>query len=268
MTRICLKLYYKENSRSYGNKVGSIIKKILALNRDLGVATRIYESKSLSSLSISKVIDEIRVIISQKRGSIVTSRDSLLPLSHSKQLNLENTPVLLVEEGRRPIYVFPCRLGESYYDLEGGIAMIRANWPTLKPLVGQTEGIITKEIREHPELLEDRLRLEKMSTALDEGEVDVVYRDSEDRILIVEVEREATDAALGQILRLGAGFERNKEANPEGRKVRLGIVCLRASKFIGPAAKRAGIEIWKAKSTDPLNFDKIIDVEPNRIEFV
>ena len=254
---VCLKLYYDETIRSYNGRLDSIINSILELKRNFGFAVELYERKLLNPESVSKVMEEIRAIIPQSRGSIVTSRNSILPLSKTKKLNLDNTPVLIVEEKERPIYVFPCRLGESYFSVEYGVDFIKSNWPELRPLEGENEELITRLIKERPDLLEDGFRLEASEVMLETGKVDVIFKDSRDSLVIVEVEREATDATLGQILRLASGYEGNKMRDGRGRKVRAGIVCYRAKKFIPVAAKRAQVEIWQTLSTSPITFRKL-----------
>ena len=66
--------------------------------------------------------------------------------------------------------------------------------------------------------------------------------------MIIEVEREGTDAAVGQILRLCAAYERKNDLEKE--RVRAVIACTRIHDFVFEAAKRAGIEIWSV----PNNF--------------
>lgn len=74
------------------------------------------------------------------------------------------------------------------------------------------------------------------------GLVDIVLLDEKGKHVLVEIEREASDAALGQILRLCAAYQK-KHAIPQNL-VRGIIVCSRSHEFVEDAAKRAGIEIW------------------------
>ena len=76
--------------------------------------------------------------------------------------------------------------------------------------------------------------------------------DATGAILIVEVEREATDAAIGQILRLSAGYEKSHGLPPDS--VRSSIACFRINDNVVAAANRAKIEVWKLQDS---SFTKI-----------
>ena len=189
----------------------------------------------------SEITNKIHSIIPQKRGAIVTSRGTPLPLSGRKKLNLGNTPILIVEDEERPTYVFPCRLGETYYDVNAGLAHLRANLPDLPPLSGMNEKDLSEIIVKNPEILENGLRGPRLEFDSGAGIIDIVLIDKNERHVLVEVEREADDAPLGQILRLCAAYEK-KYSLPTG-SVRGMIACMRAREFMQDAARRADIEI-------------------------
>lgn len=211
----------------------------LASEFDLSFAY--FDSSGISEKIKSEIADKIRAIIPQRRGGIVTSRKMILPLSGTKKLNLGNTPILVVEDDEGSVYVFPCRLGETYYGLEDGIAHLRSNLPKLPPLTGLSEKDLTAIILKQPELLEKGLHDPSEEVETSAGTIDIVFRDVNERKLLVEVEREADDAPLGQILRLCAAYQKKLSLSRES--VRGVIVCMRAREFIQDAAKRAGIEI-------------------------
>lgn len=211
----------------------------LASEFDLSFAY--FDSSGISEKMKSEIADKIRAIIPQRRGGIVTSRKMILPLSGTKKLNLGNTPILVVEDDEGSVYVFPCRLGETYYGLEDGIAHLRSNLPKLPPLTGLSEKDLTAIILKQPELLEKGLHDPSEEVETSAGTIDIVFRDVNERKLLVEVEREADDAPLGQILRLCAAYQKKLSLSRES--VRGVIVCMRAREFIQDAAKRAGIEI-------------------------
>ncbi len=202
----------------------------------------------MSEKARSEVADKIRSIIPQKRGAVVTSRRTILPLSGTKKLNLGNTPILLVEEDGKLVYVFPCRVGETYYSLRQGIAFLRSNLPGLPPLSGLSEKDLIEIILKQPDLLEEGLHDAREEVATSAGKIDIVFHDVQEKTLLVEVEREADDAPLGQTLRLCAAYE--KGLSLPARSVRGMIACMRAREFIQDAARRAGIEIKFIKMKD------------------
>jgi hypothetical protein len=205
------------------------------------VTTRIVDRESLEGEE--QVIDEIRGIRPQSRGAVVASGGSALPISGSKKLNLQNTPVILARDGRRPVYVFPCKIGERYYSVESGISFLRQNLPNLVELEGEMEDVLVSVISVAPHKLEDGLVLDDQEFDTPTGKTDLVLKDGSGKTLVVEVEREASDASVGQILRLSAGFEEHVGMKPNS--VRAGIACYRINENVVAACRRAGIEVWK-----------------------
>ncbi len=197
---------------------------------------------------MKKAVEEIRRIKPQSRGSVVASGGRFLPISGSKKLNLHNTPVLLVKEtddeiDSSPIYVFPCKVGERYYSALDGISFLSNSLPNLGELQGEMEESLISLLKADPEKLEHGLIFRSSEDSLSTGKTDLVLVDSNSRFLLVEVEREATDSTVGQVLRLAAGFESDHGG---AEKVRCAIVCFRINDNVLAAANRAGIEVWKA----------------------
>ncbi|MGI0091457.1 MAG: hypothetical protein ACREBS_07090, partial [Nitrososphaerales archaeon] len=156
----------------------------------------------------------------------------------------QNTPVILVKENANPVYVFPCKVGERYYGVLDGIKFLNENLPSIVELKGEMEDLMIKVLSKDPESLEKGLLLES-SAELDTGtgKTDLIFRDRDGRFLIVETEREASDSAVGQILRLVSGFEKMRKLEPG--TARAGIVCYRINDHIISACARARIEVWK-----------------------
>ncbi len=197
---------------------------------------------------MKKAVEEIRRIKPQSRGSVVASGGRSLPISGSKKLNLQNTPVLIVREtddeiDSRPIYVFPCKVGERYYSALDGISFISNSLPNLSDLPGEMEESLVSLLKSDPNRLEPDLVFRSSEDSLSTGKTDLVFLDSRQKFLLIEVEREATDSAIGQILRLAAGFERDHQTE----KVRCAIACFRINDNVLAAANRARIEVWKAQ---------------------
>jgi hypothetical protein len=217
----------------------------------LGVRISIQEQQSLSKMQMEKAVEEIRKIKPQSRGSVVASGGRVLPISGSKKLNLKNTLVLLVREidgeaGSSPIYVFPCKVGERYYGILEGITFLSNTLPGLRELPGEMEESLVSSLKTNSAQLESGLIFRSSEDTLTTGKTDLVFDDSRSQILLIEVEREATDSAIGQILRLAAGYEKDHSVS----RVRCGIACFRINRNVLAAAQRAGIEVWQAQDSE------------------
>lgn len=237
---IDISIYYDREQKYAGVEISKILSDFANLNSK-EIRTREIERSNLKTEE--EVIEDIRQIKPQLRGSVVASGGSVLPISGSKKLNLQNTPVILVKEKRKPVYVFPCKIGEKYYSLESGLSFLKRNLPNVVGLEGVMEDSLVSLISDAPHKLEEGLMLEDLEVDTPTGKTDIVMKDSSGRFLVVEVEREASDSSVGQILRLGAGFEKHRDL--ERQLVRAGIVCFRINPNVLAACARAGIEVWK-----------------------
>jgi hypothetical protein len=240
--------YFARNSPSFAAKDLDEILSGLSRLESSGVRVVYLEKPPLSDVQMGKAVEEIRRIKPQSRGSVVASGGRSLPISGSKKLNLQNTPVLLVREGHderdlKPTFVFPCKVGEKYYSVLEGIAFLLGSLPSPGELPGEMEETLISSLRLDPDRLERGLIFRSAEESLSTGKTDLVFIDSNSCYVLVEVEREATDSAVGQILRLAAGFEKDHGVE----KVRCTIVCFRINDNVLAAANRAGIEIWKAE---------------------
>jgi hypothetical protein len=240
--------YDKASPLSTGESLETVLGGLAKLE-PLGVQISLFEKSILSNERMKKAVEEIRRIKPQSRGSVVASGGRALPISGSKKLNLQNTPVLIVRESNgeidsRPVYVFPCKVGERYYSALDGIAFLSTTLPNLRELPGEMEESLITALKSDPDKLERGLIFRSSEDLLSTGKIDLVFVDSRSQFLLVEVEREATDSAVGQVLRLAAGFERDHG----DVKIRCAIACFRIKENVLAAANRAGIEVWKAQA--------------------
>lgn len=240
MYNMRLDLYF-DSSSEYKTDVKMAIDSIRetadALDLSL-VACDVYQITDQERIGIES---RIRAILPQMRGSIRSSRNAILPLSGNGNLNVTNTAILIINSEEKDLFVFPCRLGETYYSLSDGFEYLRSNFPTLPVLEWQSEKEITSIILSEPNLIEEGLHDPKQEEETGAGKIDLLFVDRNGRDLLVEVEREADDAPLGQILRLCAGYVRLHSLPEES--VRGMIACMRARPFVRHAAEMAGIEI-------------------------
>jgi hypothetical protein len=239
---IVLELYFDE-SVSYKEDISKIRDLCFILEKDSKASFRQIERQTLSSGTMKEVEDEIRGLNPQERGSIVTSHGFILPLSNSKTLNLRNTPVLLVKSEERLVYVFPCLLGDTYYNVLKGLDHLQNNLPALPSLTGLMEEAVIARVLNKLDVFEEGLIIQDREVETSAGRADLVLLDKQGRHLIIEVERQATDSALGQVLRLCAAYERKFGVSSE--QVRAVVACIRIHEFVSEAANRAGIEIWQ-----------------------
>lgn len=242
-----LTLYY-DLEADYSSGLNKILDQLNALGAN-GVSVSRCERKELSDKAITSVEDEIRKIKPQSHGSIVASRGKPMPLSRSKKLNLRNTPVILVKSSEgEPLYVFPCRMQEKQYDVNSGLEFLANNLSSLpSELPGEAEGGLIELLVNDPSIMEDGLKFQGTEIGVSTGKIDLLFRDKTGKLLLVEVERDASDHTVGQILRLSAGYE--NENDLQKGKVRAGIVCLRENNVL-TGAKRASIEVWKITQKD------------------
>ena len=230
---------YFDKSVTYNDPIEHILAEFSKLQAK---TFRIKQIERSDLRSEELVIEDIRIIKPQSRGSVVAKGGSALPISGSKKLNLKNTPVIVVRERKKPVYVFPCRIGERYYSIRDGLSFLREDLPKRVELQGEMEDSLVKMVLDRPEELEEGLVVDDFEHETPTGTTDVVLRDAMGGFLVIEAEREATDSTVGQILRLSAGFENNHGLT--FNSVRAGVACYRISPNVLLACKRAGIAVW------------------------
>ena len=208
------------------------------------IRARLRERAQLKPREDERLVEDIRNMKPQSRGTVTASGGDFLPISGSGKLNLQNTPVLVVRNHEQNLaYVFPCKQGEKYYRVSEGLSFLKKVLPSTNAILpAETEEVLLNMIKEHPEELEEGMKVVSLDKDTGRGESDLILSDSKSRYLIVEVEREANDAAVGQVLRLSSGLE-EKLGLPE-LSIRQALVCYRINSNVLAAAKRARIEVW------------------------
>ncbi|MDG6905876.1 MAG: DUF91 domain-containing protein [Nitrososphaerota archaeon] len=233
-------IYFDKSAKYQSNSLEDILREFSLLNSK-DVNTKQVERIDIRNEEV--VVEEIRMIKPQIRGSVVAKGGNSLPISGSKKLNLQNTPIVLVREKRKPAYVFPCKIGERYYSVLNGITFLRENLPNRVELKGEMEDTLVRLILANPEDLEEGLRIDDYEHETPTGTTDIVLKDAREQFLVIEVEREATDSTVGQILRLSSGFEKHQRV--EFNTIRAGVACYRIHPNVLSACERAHIEVWK-----------------------
>jgi hypothetical protein len=201
-----------------------------------------FNVDEMSEEKRTELVVDIRSIPPQARGRIVSSKGKVLPLSGSKLLNVENTPIVVLRENERAANVFPHLLGTTYFDLQSSLdGILRFGPSEYLQSRGLLEDPIIKLVADNPELIEKSMSFVGSNIQLSGGSVDLVLRDREGTDVVVEVETVATDQAVGQVLRLARGY-----AEQMGRKsVRKAIICAGFDSGLPLACKEAEIDLFR-----------------------
>src|SRR5438132_12553537 len=123
MSEFRLTLYQKPDS-NYASTLLELSQLLESMKAKYGTDLRIISTEQLTAESDRELKTSLRDLPPQKRGDIVTSRGNMLPLSAKKNLNLKNTPILLVEKNGIPIDVFPKRIEDQYTDVSEGLVIM------------------------------------------------------------------------------------------------------------------------------------------------
>jgi hypothetical protein len=209
-----------------------------------GIQYRLDEIDSIPEDGADILRAQIREIIPQSRGRIVSSGGNVLPLSHGKRLNVENTPILILYEDGRPVQVYPHMLGRAYVSVEEGLNRILKGGPegSMKDR-GLLEAPLQKLLVGNPSMLEDGASCLGVEVDVGVGVADLVLRGGDGRTIIVEVKSHADDSAVGQVSRIAEGYATKEGA--DAQRVRKAIVCVTLSKNLVEACRGAGIELYK-----------------------
>ena len=237
-----LVLHYKEVATYVGEMV-ALREMLDTVSSQWGIRYEVSESSKLTDEEGELLMDKFRSIQPQIRGRIVTSKGKMLPISKSKRLNLDNTPILEVIRDGRAIDVYPHILGTRYFSinefLEYALKFGLENYFQARGLL---EEPVVKILSENPEILGAGVQFLGSEVDVGTGVADILFRDAEGRSIVVEVETIANDFAVGQVSRLAAGYTSKHNLDP--KMVRKVIICQTSTKNLKEAAKGAGIELY------------------------
>lgn len=241
--RYALTLYHKSKA-VYSKEIPYIKNMLEKISNKWKTQIEIIELEKVSKQDADQIKMEFRDIQPQVRGRIVTSKGMILPLSKGKNLNLENTPILGVISEGKFVDVYPHLLGTKYYDiktfLEDILKFGEKNYFHTKGLL---EEPIVKILSENPILLGKGMKHIGTEVDVGTGKPDIIFKDANGKIVIVEVETNADDFAIGQVSRGAAGYaEKHGLDTKDLRKV---IVYQSAKSTLKAAALSANIELYK-----------------------
>jgi hypothetical protein len=239
-----LVLYYDGNAK-YSFHNSFLVDKINKIRDRWNIDYELRETSDLDDIASQRVGSDIRSILPQIRGKIVSSRNYILPLSGKKNLNLKNTPILLLYKEEIPVNVFPHLLGMTYYKVDDFLDTILKYGPDdYIHIKGILEDPLQKILSEFPSILEEEITFIDLNVELENGEVDLLFKDKNGKYMIVELETFARDISVTQVCRFASDFSKKFSDEKDPRKV---IVCLDFTKNILKACKGAGVELYKVK---------------------
>jgi len=238
---------YLRKEAAYSAKVDGILGLLKEAQRKWQIAYSLIEADEMKASDVKKFGSEIHSIMPQARGRIVSSKGFVLPLSGSKNPNLENTPVLILYENNESVNVFPHLLGTTYFGIEEALQSILKFGP--KDYLGSKgllENPVVKIVSNHPTILELGMKFMDANVGTGAGEIDLVLQDGEGHYAVVEAETIADDFAVGQVCRLAASYaEKVKSPLKDIRRL---IVCIGYDKNVQKTCEGANVELFQMTS--------------------
>lgn len=107
---------------------------------------------------------------------------------------------------------------------------------------GLLEEPIQKIVSDNPSLIEKEASFLASEVDTGAGVADLILKDREGYIMVVEIETHANDFSVGQVSRLASGYA-SKNNIPE-EKVRKLILCLSYDRNLVDACSGSGIELY------------------------
>lgn len=207
---------------------------------------QIVTSNLLSEAEIEVILDQIRIASQRAKVRVSSKGGGPLPISRSKQLNLNQIPILLVIEHGRPWNIFPNEKGgkgqrhEIHSYLERLLELDEIEEFEQQSL---SEEDICRILANFPSMIEDNLKYKSREVEVEGGVIDMVFVDSKDSHLLVEIEIKGTDAAIGQVSRFPIPYAKKFSISHE--KIRKVIVCVEISESRIVACRENNIEVYQ-----------------------
>lgn len=176
-----------EEATMYSREIPRIISMLEMIKNRWGVHYDSRNAETMSESSIEGLRAQIRAITPQMRGRIVSSGGNILPLSHSKRLNVVNTPILLLFADETPLQVYPHMLGKAYIAVEEGLKRILEKGPED---IGEDKGLLEEPLRRmlsgNPSMLEEGASCLGVEVDVDVGVADLLLRGKDGHYIVVE----------------------------------------------------------------------------------
>jgi len=228
----------------YAEEVRRIVSTLEVIRDRRGIQYRLVDMEGIAENEAEALRTQIRGIMPQSRGKIVSSGGNILPLSHSKKLNVENTPILILYEDDTPLQVYPHMLGKAYVTVEEGLEQVLEKGPEEREGDrGLLEPSLQKLLAGNPAMLEEGASCLGVEVDVGAGVADLVLRGGDGSIIIVEIKSHGDDFAVGQVSRIAEGYA--TKLGVDAQSIRKAIVCVTFSKNLVEACRGAGIELYE-----------------------
>jgi hypothetical protein len=242
-------LYYGRSAQ-YQDRVKLIVEALEKIRQKWKIEFNVLETEAMDPTQAERVKKDIRSITPQVRGRIVSAQSIVLPFSKSKNLNTTNTPVIMLYRNEEPVNVYPHMLGTAYFEIEQQLKEILESGPEAHMTAkGLLEEPIQKILADAPYILEEGMRFLEANRDVGFGLADVLLQDLNGRVVIVEIETRASEAAVAQVSRLAAGYASQKQLSV--KNVRKVILCQSFEESAAKACRGTNVELYR------LNVEKI-----------
>jgi Holliday junction resolvase-like predicted endonuclease len=251
-------LYVKDASAAasaFKNEVAALTR--LGKKEDK-IKVEVVDVSSLTDVQREKIAAEIRTIPPQTRGRVVSGGGITLALSGTKNLNVVNTPILIVKDSSdRPLAIFPHALEEKVETVQDHLdkAIERGVDAALHERRVATEELLAELLSVAPSILEEGMTLVGREYPTPTGTIDLLLLDGNGTPVVVEVEVTGTEQAVGQVCKLTEGYmeslhQSKDEETKEDKtpKVRKAIVCIKTKGMINQACRNADVELYQVRA--------------------
>jgi Holliday junction resolvase-like predicted endonuclease len=218
----------------------------------------IVNVSSLTEAQKDKIAADIRAVPPQVRGRVVSGGGMTLALSRTKNLNFDNTSILLIrDDSDRPVAVFPHALEEKVESVEDHLrdALEVGVDVALHQKKVPTEELLTEIISTKPSMVEDGVKVLGREYPTPTGIIDLLLIDRNGTPIVVEVEVTATEQAVGQVSKLAEGYmelmrkqtavDREQTRDVKMKGARKAIVCLKTKGKLQQACENANVELYQ-----------------------
>jgi len=235
---------YHDDNASYAVVFQRILDILEKLKQTWQIKYEIFEAQDISAEEAQKIETSIRSIPPQVRGRVVSSGNHILPLSRKKNLNLKNTPIIILKKKGIPTAVFPHLLGTHYSRPIDSLSRILKVGPDeYIEVKGLLEDPIVKILSDYPEALGTGTSFVDTNVETDAGIIDILLKDELENHVVVEVETKAKDAAVAQVCRLAAGYANSKDL--QLGKIRKAIVCISYEGQLRVTCEGSNVELYQ-----------------------
>ncbi len=203
-----------------------------------------YDSVDIGTLNDAdkeKLVEDIRIVSRKKGIGVVSKGSGALIISRKKKLG--KIYVLLKLEDEQIKNVYPHEVNKKRIDIISHLnrALKASSMNEITDHSSISEQDISRMISTFPELIEEGMEFIDTEVEIEGGRIDAVFKSKTDEHLLVEIEIEARDNAIGQVQRFVTYSTKHKIPR---EKVRLGIVCVRIAESRLNACIGAGIEVY------------------------